>query len=503
MSDRRVSKEELEAFWRGDKDTYQRMYSDRMQQKANEAEKQGKQVTYIPNDGSTTLPEVSVTAPRETEEQKQKRLRQDYENFTDNAITAAGFIPGLDTAVDIADIGNSWRKGDYSGMLWGLAGLGLPVSGKALKSGWDWFKNLPNIRNYRAARKISSAINDNVKDGIQVGQYYHGSPSRNITNFKLGKDGGIYWTHNKDAAKQYTGLFGTGKVYNADLNLGDKIVTIDNNGQSWTKIPENEVAKAFNLSTDEVHDIIGNYNLGATPWHYEFTKMFGYKPKTNYYAIDQVVKLGKNQGISSLVVNNVTDNGKRLFSKTMPYDQTIVYNPSQVTLNKNQTPSLKQYGTHTTYEEGPSQLGYTTSGVKQIGIPTGNYHWREDITDINNPILLDIKPDKHYVKNQTTPVTKEVINSDYILRRIGMVPISNKSLQDVEKITINPTNRRVKVGQRTDLSLSPSRVVQFQYKPRLTNNKGQLVSSNASRYFAVPTKIEHQYTLWHKSGGKL
>ena len=28
MSDRRVSKEELEAFWRGDKDTYQRMYSD-------------------------------------------------------------------------------------------------------------------------------------------------------------------------------------------------------------------------------------------------------------------------------------------------------------------------------------------------------------------------------------------------------------------------------------------------------------------------------------------
>jgi hypothetical protein len=39
MSDRRVSKEELEAFWRGDKDTYQRMYSNRMQQKANEAEK--------------------------------------------------------------------------------------------------------------------------------------------------------------------------------------------------------------------------------------------------------------------------------------------------------------------------------------------------------------------------------------------------------------------------------------------------------------------------------
>lgn len=152
----KVSKEELEAFWRGDKNIYQRMYSQRMQQKADEAKRQGKQVTYIPNDGSATLPEVSVTALRETEEQKQKRLKQDYENLTNNAITVAGFIPGADTFADIADIGNSWRKGDYSGMLWGLAGLGLPVSGKALKSGWNRFKNLPNIRNYKAAREISS-----------------------------------------------------------------------------------------------------------------------------------------------------------------------------------------------------------------------------------------------------------------------------------------------------------------------------------------------------------
>lgn len=504
MSDRRVSKEELEAFWRGDKDTYQRMYAQRMQQKADEAEKQGKQITYVPNDGSGTLEEVVITAPRETEEQKQARLAKDQENLVDNAITVAGFIPGVDTFADIADIGNSWRKGDYSGMLWGLAGFGLPVSGKVLKSGWNWLKNLPtSIRNYRAAHRISSTMNNNVKDGLQVGQYYHGSPNNNITNFKLGKDGGIYWTHNKNAAKQYTGLLGTGKVYNADLNLGDKVVTINNNGQPWTKIPEQEVAKAFNLSTEQVHDIIGGYNLGATPWHYGFTKTFGYKPKTNYYAIDQIVKLGKNQGISGLVINNATDSGKRLFSRTMPYDQTIVYNPNQIILNKYQTPSLKQYGSYTTYEDGPLQLGYTTSGIKQIGIPTGNYHWREDITDINNPKLLDIKPDKHYTKNQTSSAIKEVTNSNDVLRQIGIVPISANPLQNVEKITVKPANRLVKVGQRVDLSLSPNRVVQFKYKPRLIDNKGRLVSPSASRYFAVPTKIEHQYTLWHKLGGKL
>lgn len=353
----KISKEELEAFWRGDKDTYQRMYSQRIQQKASEAERQGKQVTYVPNDVSGTLSEIVVTAPRETEEQKQIRLKQDYENFTDNALTAAGFIPGLDTAVDIADIANSWRKGDYSGLLWGLAGLGLPVSGKVLKSGWNWFKNLSSI--------------------------------------------------------------------------------------------------------------------------------------------------GKNQGISGLVINNVTDSGKRLFSKTMPYDQTIVYNPNQIMLNKDRTPSLKQYGSYTTYEDGPFQLGYVTSGVKQIGIPTGNYHWREDITDINNPKLLDIRQDKHYIKNQVTPTIKEVTNSNDILQRIGLVPISNNSLQNVEKITVNPINRLVKVGQRMDSSLSPSKIVQFKYKPRLIDNRGRLVSSSASRYFTVPTKIEHQYTLWHKQGGKL
>jgi hypothetical protein len=48
-------------------------------------------------------------------------------------------------------------------MLWGLAGLGLPVSGKALKSGWNWFKNLPSIRNYKAAREINVVMNNHLE----------------------------------------------------------------------------------------------------------------------------------------------------------------------------------------------------------------------------------------------------------------------------------------------------------------------------------------------------
>lgn len=147
MSNRRVSKEELEAFWRGDKDTYQRMYAQRMQQKADEAERQGKQVTYVPNDGSGTLPEVTVTAPRETEEQKQARLKQDYENLADNAITVAGFVPGVGEAIDIYDIGKSLKNKDYIGALFGIAGFGLPIiNGRQLKNLFT-SKYISNIMN--------------------------------------------------------------------------------------------------------------------------------------------------------------------------------------------------------------------------------------------------------------------------------------------------------------------------------------------------------------------
>lgn len=181
--------------------------------------------------------------------------------------------------------------------------------------------------------QLARQLNKNIKEGIQLGQYYHGSPNRSIAQFKVGKDGGIYFTPSKDAAKQYTGLFGTGKVYNANLNLGDNVVTIDNGGRPWTKIPEEVVAKEFGITKQQVHDIIGSYNLGETPWHYGLTKHFGYRPKNNYYAIDQVVRLGKDQGVTGLVIQNARDNGKRLFSKNIPYDQTIVFDPKQITLN--------------------------------------------------------------------------------------------------------------------------------------------------------------------------
>lgn len=193
--------------------------------------------------------------------------------------------------------------------------------------------------------------------------------------------------------------------------------------------------------------------------------------------------------------NPVSINGVKFYKRTSP--NTYIELP-----HTPQMPQPQVYGTWSQSTNG-FNLGYTTSGIKQTGTPTGNFHWREDITDINNPILLDIKPDMHYTRTHTTPVIKEITNVDDMVQRIGIVPISNNPLQAVEQITVNPANRLVKVGERIALNLSPNRVVQFEYQPRLVDNKGRLVSSDADRYFGIPTKTKTQYTLWHKSGGSI
>lgn len=252
MSDRRVSKEELEAFWRGDKNTYQRMYSDRMQQKANEAEKQGKQVTYIPNDGSTTLPEVSVTAPRETEEQKQKRLRQDYENFTDNAITVAGFVPGLDTFSDMADIGNSWRKGDNSGMLWGLAGLGLPISGKVLKSGWNSLRNnyISYLVNKSSKNKFNELdLNKFIQNNYVDFQFNYGKDSGKVIHADYG-DNSPGFTKNTTGANIKNNKLYPGHNPNADTDY-----SWWNTDKPYAKSIKNKMFNRF-ISVDETPEFI-------------------------------------------------------------------------------------------------------------------------------------------------------------------------------------------------------------------------------------------------------
>lgn len=158
------SAEEQELWWQeGMKGkNFRRLYDARIAKREAWNSRNGVTTTYKSEE--STLPEIEITAPRETEEQKQTRLKQDYENLAKVAITAAGFVPGLDTVADIVDFRNSWRKGDYSGMLWTGLGLGLPISGKALKTGWNAIKNFPNYyKTIKVAKTLDRAISYRIK----------------------------------------------------------------------------------------------------------------------------------------------------------------------------------------------------------------------------------------------------------------------------------------------------------------------------------------------------
>lgn len=159
------SKEELEAFWKGDDETRLRLYNERMQQKASAAEAAGKQVTYSPPDNN--LQEVTVTA----KPQDKPNTGMSTNDMIDLGITAAGFIPGLDTAADIADVGNQLRQGNYGSALLSAGLSFIPgVSAPMVRKGLAWLRNgLGNIAEsagrdlfnhmpYKAINKAESSV---------------------------------------------------------------------------------------------------------------------------------------------------------------------------------------------------------------------------------------------------------------------------------------------------------------------------------------------------------
>lgn len=196
----------LQLFWEGktDSDEFKALEAKRNKNLAETAEAQGKQVTYIPNDGSGNLPEVTISAQRP----KQKALWEDWtaDDYIDAGITVAGFIPGADTFADIADIGNSWRKGDTAGMLWGLAGLGLPVSGKVLKNMFGFTKD-----SSKRLKEVAMRIGPNENPIQLVGEQILTSKPKNY------KDVFNYIRTGKKLSNGQVPRIGVGSNYNGIL----------------------------------------------------------------------------------------------------------------------------------------------------------------------------------------------------------------------------------------------------------------------------------------------
>lgn len=157
--DTKISKEELEAFWKGDEKTRRRLYSERMRKREKQAKKEGKQVTYVtPN---SDLNEIIISAKNPSK----LNTKMSTDDIIDYGITAAGFIPGLDTYADIADVGNQLRLGNYgqAALSAGLAfipGLSAPM----VRKGVNLFKDFSSkVRNYKTADKISSIMNESLR----------------------------------------------------------------------------------------------------------------------------------------------------------------------------------------------------------------------------------------------------------------------------------------------------------------------------------------------------
>lgn len=183
----KASAEELDAFWRGDKDTYLRLYnqrkkaeSDALNNTVSNLESKGTTITYNPRNNE--LKEVVITAkgPSIVEKAWDNTSTDDK---IDAAITIASFIPGLDTAADIADSANQFRQGNWG---WGLLGLGATfvpgLSMPYIRKGWDLYKKS------KVAKAIDSDISrkiweynkhpqwlspDKAEIPIQKGYMYH------------------------------------------------------------------------------------------------------------------------------------------------------------------------------------------------------------------------------------------------------------------------------------------------------------------------------------------
>lgn len=208
----KASKEELDAFWRGDEQTRQRLYSQRMAIKEKEAEKKGQKVVYItPN---SQLPEINITAKR----------KPTYNISTDDAIDygimSLGFIPGLDTFSDIVDVGNQVRLGNYgnAALSAGLAfipGLSGPMIRKGLHSLRGIRFTLPKSKNnyYRLLTDLSSGdtAEEAFQDIIKTG------------TIRANPKGTMY----KGKRERFIGpYFSKGRSYSPELNRNAKVAII-------------------------------------------------------------------------------------------------------------------------------------------------------------------------------------------------------------------------------------------------------------------------------------
>lgn len=162
-------------------------------------------------------------------------------------------------------------------------------------------------------------------------------------------------------------------------------------------------------------------------------------------------------------------------------------------------PIMRRYGNYDyAYRDVVNtRQGYITQGKSRHSQKLKTSQHKEDITDLQNPVLRGPVNDVKTTIYESKPKQKEIINwrgnnkGSYV---DDFIPEEYMTIYDGEVGRVT--------GEYYNPLLDPSRVVQSVKRPQLYDNKHRFVSINPSQY--IYTDYFHiPLTLWHKFGGRL
>lgn len=375
----KASAEELDAFWRGDKDTYLRLYnqrkkaeSDALNNTVSNLESKGTTITYNPRNNE--LKEVVITAkgPSIVEKAWDNTSTDDK---IDAAVTTASFIPGLDTAADIADSANQFRQGNWG---WGLLGLGATfvpgLSMPYIRKGWDLYRK----------SKVAKAIDSDISRKIWEYNKHPHRLSPDIAEIPIQK-GYMYHANSRPNG----GVVRNGYVVNRNYPAGsttiidDKYASVRGNttpesDRIWWDLKNHNRGEEV-LVTKEGGMRLTDPNSGAIPGHgnYKDSYRTTYRPNISEVVRFKYDPIGDTYTAYS-PYRKITTNKMTLDELFTPDKQKIKDNlTSSITLRPGFVQDFKDVQTLKTFA---SKYGYT--------LPTGIERYSGEMLDKQYQKLL-------------------------------------------------------------------------------------------------------------------
>lgn len=237
------------------------------------------------------------------EKYSQEQYTQEMQEIKDKAITDSTFMK--------APNGNSTNLTERQ---W------LQVRTKAFKEWFgDWENNPENS---------SKVINENGEPLV----VYHGSPAKNIREFKISKrknidNRGVFFTQTKKFAK----LYGR-NIYEVFLNIKNPL-SVDYKKLGWTQLNIKTVSNVTGLTIEELESTIKPIeDWSLMDYIINIIKTPNISNDKKTYSVNQLMQIVTKHGYDGLMAYNTLDAAKNplygIFSQIT--DQYVVINPNQI-----------------------------------------------------------------------------------------------------------------------------------------------------------------------------